>query len=185
MRTLLPLLLACSFLFALVGKTEAQYPGPVGPGDQIRVTTWDGRSLQGTLVTSSDSLISIRETTMDSSVMIPIASVSSLEVHFGQKRNTVKGLYLGALAGAAAGGLMGLASGGSPDDCWMLCYSAGEMAAIGAVAFGTLGGLAGMAVGSFMKTDRWENASPWRLKGSLQLAGGNGVGLSFSIPTEW
>ena len=91
-------------------------------------------------------------------VRLARSSIRSLEWPLRQKRATAKGLALGGAIGAIAGALGGAASG---EDCsgggFLYCFSAGELALVGAVAFGGLGAVAGGAIGYFTHVAVWES----------------------------
>ncbi len=83
------------------------------------------------------------------------------------------------LIGFGAGALIGgLAGGVAEDDCSDQTYcitpfDTGEAAALGAVAFGAVGLLAGVIVGTFDRTDRWEPRElPFKVAVNPSMSGG-------------
>lgn len=184
MRTPSPFFFAAISLCLFSGKAESQNTAFFNPGSRVRVTLAEGRSVEGVLLAASETLISVQDLTLGSELEIPTASIDLAQVHTGQKRNTLKGLGYGLLIGGGTGAALGLIGGGSPEDCWLVCFTAGEMAAMGAVAFGALGGITGLIAGTFIRSDRWEEVYLFRAKPSFQVSRGGGFDIGLSIPTR-
>jgi len=111
-------------------------------------------SLQG--IEENDLLVLPSEETEPS--RIPMDQVREFRVLRGSKNQALAGLGFGVASGAIVGGLMGLADG--DDESGFIQFSAGEKAAMGAVAFGLIGGVAGLVIGAVSRADHWERASP-------------------------
>jgi hypothetical protein len=109
---------------------------------------------------------------------VPVASVTRLAVHRGQRSAWASGLVYGLVGGALAGGVLGLASGDDPPGWFSM--TAGEKAGLGAVAFGALGGIGGLVIGALTKSDKWEQVPLDRLRVSV-VPTQRGFGLGASI----
>jgi len=133
-------------LFAQVGSPEPS----ITSGSRVRIK-----------VDSSDSWIigNIQDIRSDSIYFssdqkkFPIKSISKFELSVGKKLRTMQGGKIGLLIGAIGGAIayMVISSG---DDAHF--WTAEEAATIVAITSVTLGGLSGLAVGSFIKTDQWQ-----------------------------
>lgn len=133
-------------LFAQVGSPEPS----ITSGSRVRIK-----------VDSSDSWIigNIQDIRSDSIYFssdqkkFPIKSISKFELSVGKKLRTMQGGKIGLLIGAIGGAIAyGVISSG--DDSFL--FTAEEAATIAAITSVTLGGLSGLAVGSFIKTDQWQ-----------------------------
>lgn len=144
-----------------------------GSGDQVIEGSLQGIEEDDLLVISPEGTESSR---------IPMDQVRDLRVLRGSRNQALQGLGFGAVCGAAVGGLMGLADG--DDESGFIQFSAGEKAAMGAVAFGLIGGAAGLVIGAVSRADRWERASLSALTPSVQVAPHGRLGLGISIPTR-
>ncbi len=94
-RFLLLLLIPLSF-------TSLTAQDTLSAGDKVRVTTEEERIVGYLTAIEGDQL------TLDASLVLPIASVTRLEVKRGQKSMAGRGALIGAGAGAVAGGVTGL-----------------------------------------------------------------------------
>lgn len=81
----------------------------VTPGSRVRVTTPATGRVVGTLLMASDDSVRI-ELAGGSSVGLPRANLSGLEVSGGVRRNGWRGAGIGLLVGAGVGGAIGLAT---------------------------------------------------------------------------
>lgn len=128
------------------------------PGARVRVTSsvLPGGSVEGRVASSTDDTLGLMVADNDvpfggGPLVVPRASVTSLQVSLGPRRYTLPGAVVGALLGAAGGA----ASEVDPRDCGAnseaFC-SQGEAIAISAVAGAALGAL----VGHVVKTERWQ-----------------------------
>jgi hypothetical protein len=112
---------------------------------------------------------------------------ATLEISVRRRHPVLESTGVGLLAGAGIGALIGLASGDDtcPSGSWcILQFSAGEKAEMGAVAFGVLGGVAGLAMGWIVSKDVWEKVVPAR-RGGPTIAptfDGQGTGFRLSVP---
>ena len=83
-----------------------------------------------------------------------MASITSLEVSLGRKRNTIRGLVIGA----ASGVLIGVIAPVDPNNCGYYSdnFCSREKALLGGVVGG--GGL-GAGIGALIKSDRWSRVT--------------------------
>jgi hypothetical protein len=144
-----------------------------GGGDQVIEGSLQGIEEDGLLVLSPEGTQTSR---------IPMDRVREFRVLRGSKNQALMGLGVGLAGGAVVGGLIGLADG--DDESGFIRFSAGEKAAMGAVAFGLIGGAAGLVIGAVSRTDRWERASLPALTPSVQVAPNGRLGVRISIPTR-
>jgi len=95
----------------------------------------------------------------------PVAAVTRLAMHRGQRSAWASGLVYGFMGGALMGGVLGLASGDDPPGWFSM--TAGEKAGAGVVVFGVLGGVGGLVIGALTKSDKWEHVPLDRLRVSV------------------
>ena len=124
-------------------------------GARVRLRTAGSGALVGVVTASDEESFLVRRSGEDTLIRVPRSELTSVEVSRGYRRNTVKGLVGGALAWAAVVGLY--ATFDTLDESGV-----GEPLFIGGMV--ALGG----AVGSLVKTEKWQRVSPGEL--SLRLA---------------
>lgn len=164
MRTLarLPAIL----LVAPICAATAQERTPLlEPGQRVRVTAVDSgvRNRVGTLrVLKPDSIV------LEDGLMLPVASVTKLEVSRGQQSHAVQGAVIAGGIGVIIGSLGGAKncaeSSGWTDDPVGDCLTVSILAA---TALGGGGAVIGAVVGSLIKTDRWEEVPLGQLRVSV------------------
>lgn len=173
----LAIFLATSF-FAGAATAAAQTAPPVR-GDSVQVTIagkagiYEFREVRGdTLMIASGGTV----------WTVPLATVDRLEV--GTREQTSRGgralraAGWGLLVGAGTGAVMGYASGGSGENCSMVCLSREETALLAAGTFGVVGGGLGLLLGGLGSPGwRWEAVDVDRLTVEVGPAGGSGIGL--------
>jgi hypothetical protein len=184
MRPIMPSLLAL-FLMAAAREGGAQaLPEPpplrLPAGARARVFTraLPDRTIEGRIVSADTSAVTLVPEWADPferrEMTVPTSDVMSLEVTFEKKRHW----WQGALIGAAAGALLGLASDIDPALCQanndVFC-SRGEAIAAGAGGGAILGG----AIGFFVETDRWTPVALDTLGPPVRATGERSSALSF------
>jgi hypothetical protein len=148
--------LLATLLVAPVAAVAAQ-DVPLQPGQRVRVTvpSADVSKQQATFQrVAGDTLVL-------SSASHAIADVTRLDVHAGRRSNTVVGAFIGALVLGSASLVTVEAVCNSGQ---MTCGSENATAIAGAL--GVVGGaLLGAAIGSAVKSDKWEEAplDRWRV----------------------
>jgi len=126
----------------------------------------------------SDTLVFLREGA-ETPLSIPNSKIEGIEVSQGTSRHVGKGAWIGALGGAVAGFLWGVAVG--PVEGWMGCSKVG-CGAGGAVILGAGGAIVGAGVGALIKTERWQQAAfPIPPPVALNVGKDGSVRLAFSL----
>ncbi|HET9950810.1 MAG TPA: hypothetical protein VFS09_03335 [Candidatus Eisenbacteria bacterium] len=95
-----------------------------------------------------------------STLAIPLSTVSSLEVSRGRHARTLRGLWIGTLTGA----VIGAALFAGDNSGALAGYTTAEKAKIGATEWGILGALVGTIVGALSHTEAWERVPIDRLE---------------------
>ncbi len=119
-------------------------------GSNVEIRLASGRVVRGELLIVGQDGFEILDPAAGRKEFIPLDKVSSVRV--ARKSSAIPAGGAGFLAGAAFGGLMGLASGN--DDPGFLSFTAGQKALILGVGLGAVGGLIGLVGGAFAGTDR-------------------------------
>jgi hypothetical protein len=115
----------------------------------------------------------------EATMPIAVSRIARFEVSRGMKGHTGAGIGLGLLAGAGVGALVGVAECGTCGGG----EGVGLSKALNALAWGGIGGGAGMLIGGIIgarhKTERWDEvpSSRWRLTAGPRR-GGFGLVLS-------
>ncbi len=145
--------LTVGLLLVSVTSLSAQEPPPIEAGSRIRVTapsTGVDKLVGICLSTSGDSL-RMQADEQASPMTISLADVTRLEVSQGRKSNTLRGLGIGFLVGAVAGGLLAtqvdVEEGLDPGPEELILYGA----VVGGAAFGAIGA----GIGALSKSERW------------------------------
>lgn len=145
-------------------------------GTRVRVTTLHGalgkdvaaRRYTGTTEPAPGDEFAVHVRRGDSTVVLPASAVAHVEVSVGKRRRPWRGLALGAMISGGAGALIGMLIPANAND--MIVDSRGEQAlALGAM-LGTLGGAAGLAAGSLLKSEEWRPVSPEERRIGVGLA---------------
>ena len=147
-------------------------PVVVGSRVRLRSTAVQGRP-RGLVVALDDTSLTL-STDGGLPLKVGLASITSLDASLGRKRNALKGLAAGALAGV----LIGLSFAVDPNNCGPestnLC-SRGEGLVGGSIVFGGIGA----GVGALIKSDRW---APVTLSATPQVdRRGRGLGLAIAL----
>ncbi len=115
-------------------------PLPLAPGQRVRISapSVGAEDLVCSVVVLRPDALMVRAAWYNAPSKIPTASITRLDVQRGRKSHALTGLGIGVVAGALLGGLIDGSLGG------------------GAVAGGVVLGGIGTAVGTQIKSDRWE-----------------------------
>jgi hypothetical protein len=147
---------------AVVGLADERQdasPGAIQVGSRVRLrsTAVAGRPV-GLVVAIDDRLLTLAE---DKRVptQVPVASITSLQVGLGKKRNTLKGLLIGAALGA-------------------LLYAVDDQREESGGLLLVGGPLFGAGIGALVKTDRWQSVP---LSSSTGRAGSSAPHAAISV----
>ncbi len=190
MRLTMPSLLAL-FLMAAAHEAAAQaWPEPpplrLPAGIRARVFTrvLSDRTIEGRLVSADTSAVTLVPKWADPferrEMTVPTSDVMKLEVSFDKKRHW----WQGALIGAAAGALVGLAFEVDPVLCKVddnVFCSRGEAIGAGAGSIAIVGG----AIGFFVKTDRWTPVALDTLGPPVRATGERSSAVSFQASVRF
>ncbi len=173
-------LASATFILALaaspaLGQTEGG--DTVRAGQRVRLRTEAGGKWQkGTVVETRTDVLTLELDGSVTTLGLPLAGISELEMSRGQRSNFLPGLGWGFLAGAVIGGVAGGASGDDPPGWFSM--TAEEKAVGGAIVFGTMGALVGGIVGALTHRDRWEPVDLKNVVLTLSPRYDGGVSLS-------
>ncbi len=155
----------------------AQQEPPVAPGDRVRVTAWSvvpGRPV-GTIVSlGADTCVVALEGRAEP-LMLPLASVTRLEVSRGQRSNVGKGALTGGLIGTALGLLVGGYVSTDPEFFGEDAF-AKTVAVLGGVGAGV-----GLLIGAMSRSDRWQEVPLDRLRVSTVPHRNGGLAIRVSV----
>ncbi len=164
---------------AAAADLAAQQDTLVVPGARVRVTapTVAENHLVGTVAAVDADTLVLGVNHGTSSLAIPFASMTSLEVSRGKKSKAGLGAIIGAPIGLVAGALIGYAASGGGGTFPLgegleRLEEGGDAMAAGALLGGLTGGLIGALIGSSIKVDRWETVPLDRIRVSLTTRGG-------------
>jgi hypothetical protein len=172
------LLLLLSFLAAPEAglATESDPLSLAGTRARLSAPPLGPRKQAGTVVEVRGDTLLFAADRQSERTLVPTASLTGLEVSRGMHSHVWKGVGIGFLAGALAGGVIGYSLAHTPpsDD-----GDYGPLGgAVGAVILGSVGIAAGAIIGS-RQTERWE---PLRLPVHLGLLPGtNAVGFLVQV----
>ncbi len=168
-------LVAAALLLTTSSPLAAQ-EAPVEPGARVRVTAPDlGINKYTGMLEGVEG-----DTLVVDTLRLPLASVTRLEVHSGQKSRAGRGALIGAAAGVVSGAIIGAVA------CSGSCLGeAGSRpavgAALGAIALVLPGLLVGTVAGALIKTDRWEDVPLKRIRVGPTPEGGLAFVVSIRI----
>ena len=140
------------------------------PGAIIEVQKKDGQTIKGELLTVRNGILNLLIHEDATKVDVHLDELSSIRIV--KKDHARKGAWIGALAGAANGALLGFASGTEKKRVWGIfgytkTITAREKAAVGAGIFGFAGLVIGTITGALSGTDKiiqLDAMSPEKLK---------------------
>jgi len=159
-RATTPGAFASGLIFALVvgvSSAEAQSAAPVVGGSRVRITSpaMGLRSAEGTVQEVTQDALVVLFHNPRRSGRIDRADITAMEISVGRERRALRGMGIGALVGGGTGAVLGLMSGDDPADCWLLCFSAEEKAAMFGIGLGLTGAVTGLLAGLLVRHDVW------------------------------
>jgi len=174
------LVISLTFPAASLRAEEAGVQGlPFSPGDRIRyrIHGAEGRRVGEVLELGPDSIL---VQSAGGPVRVPTASLDNLDVFRGRRslarEGAIVGFVPGALFGAALGALAACMDQGN-------CSGAGGPVILGGFMGGAVTAGAGALVGLCFKKDRWERASPRRVRVALvPVRGGLAGSVTVALP---
>ncbi|HEY0809170.1 MAG TPA: hypothetical protein VGD49_03375 [Longimicrobiales bacterium] len=143
-------LIAVLFAIAFEARAEAQtYSGP-RLGDWVLIETSNAARTQGRLIrVDGDSVVLAAGQNAGHHVAFARSAVSNVWVSVGQRRQTMRGLTLGLVAGGTVGALVGaITYTPCHSDEFLGCLLAPENAGQAALLGGTVGGFFGLLIGT-------------------------------------
>lgn len=198
MRTL-PAMRAALTALLCAAAVIAQDPSPavaqaepsVGVGSRVRITSPSLRlkAATGSVREATDGTLLVQLDNPRHVIRIERDAITALDVSIQSHRRVLKGLGMGALAGAGGGALLGLLSGDDPPGTF-LAWTAEEKALIGGAFFGATGAVVGLIAGALTRSDVWTPA----MAGPTPPVGvsllpftserGTGLRVGFSVPVR-
>lgn len=185
MRYLKPFLAATTLLLYLPQHGNAQTIVGADPGDRVRVRTASSENgpVEGIFQHVEEGALFFFPVGQAGPAEIPLDQVESMETFAGTKRQTLKGLGIGAGSGAALGIVLGFADGADRNCSWV-CFSAEEKAVMGGVVLGITGGVIGLIAGALTKTDHWREVPVVGVRPAFRVNRAGKVDLGISFPTR-
>jgi hypothetical protein len=153
---------------------------PLGVRVRVRESAPGGQTTFGTLVGVTRDSITLSPRELNDERAFALASLSEVAVSRGRHSRTGRGALIGLITGTVAGVASGLILC-SHEDCES---SGGDFAGLATATLGLGGALVGTGlgalIGSFVRTERWENIP----LGLFTLRGGpaSGVRMVVSLP---
>jgi hypothetical protein len=140
-------------------------------GTRVRIHTAGATTpLTGTVAYRDTGSVAVLRAPADTA-FVPLTSITSVEVSAGRRSNIGRGAKWGALVGAGAGALLGLAAMSEDDGYFEF---GAEAVPIGMLGVGVLGGAVGGLFGALTTSERWAQGAA-----AIALtAGGDRVGVS-------
>jgi F0F1-type ATP synthase membrane subunit c/vacuolar-type H+-ATPase subunit K len=163
----------------LAAPVAAQSPGLPTPGSRIRVRTVDVPYawVSGTVRAQTAEALWLDEQ------MLPLESITHLEMSGGRKSHFLTGLGLGTLAGVG----LGLAMRASLEDDLRNTddfYDGLGIAVVGVAALPAgimIGAMTGGLVGAIWRTERWRAVSTDRLRVAVVPTSRGGLGVGVEV----
>ena len=158
--TLTTLLCATALLAQDASWAAAQVEPAVGSGSRVRLTSPSLRlsAAIGTVQEATDGSLLVQFDNPRRSVRVERDGITEMDVSVGRRRQVLKGLGMGTLAGAGAGVVLGLVSGDDPPNV-ILSFSAEEKAVFLGAFLGATGAVVGLIAGALNYQEAWSPAS--------------------------
>lgn len=177
---------ALSALLMLPAASVAAQSLDLASGARVRVTAPEAGLDRQVMTVASVGRDSVALTSRSGSRTIALSDVTALDVSTGKRNHMLRDGAIGLGVGALLGGVL---IKSASDDCpgggdYGVCGAPvleAEATAWGAMVFGSVGLLAGAAIGAFWdRSDRWERRHA-TVNATIAPARSGGVGLSFSM----
>ncbi|MDQ3673522.1 MAG: hypothetical protein M3365_03990 [Gemmatimonadota bacterium] len=181
--------LSSSALFGIVvlaiapSGVFAQESVQLESGARVRLTTASIPARQVMrIVSATDDAIVVRSERDAETRTLARTEITAMDVSTGQRRHTLRGAGIGALAGAAAGAL---AEYSTYEECEGICFfeptSRGGAATAGAVVGGVAGLLVGTTIGFLLKSESWQRVQPNARIRIAPVPGRRGVSVAYAF----
>ncbi|UCF21029.1 MAG: hypothetical protein JSU87_06470 [Gemmatimonadota bacterium] len=188
-RIVLPIAL---LLIAASSGAQAQDKRTLAAGDRVRLTapSVSTRQFEGEVVAlRPDTLVvdariweRARMQWRQQEAMIPLQSLTALEISRGKKSNVGKGALTGGLIGAGIGLVIGI--GAASEDGGFIEFGP-EVVPAAAVTVGACGAGIGALIGLLSPGERWEEVPLDQLRVGPSPVAADGVAVSLSLQTLW
>jgi hypothetical protein len=182
------LLALVAFPLRAVSAQQANLPA----GTRVRLSHTPGKALTGTVVGQRADTLVLKADRDGENVLVPLNTIERLQVgqRVHSRRSALGGSTAGLLLGATGGLLVGplVTSRGcrSPEktptnlaNC-AIAMMDGDVRLKATVVGGIGGALVGAIVGMLSTVDRWEDATPQKIRPLVSLRG-TSVGVGFSL----
>jgi len=161
----------------------------LAPGSRVRITVPASKPFVGTLIGATNDSVRV-EVARGSSVTLPVAGLSALELSTGVRRHPYRDALIGFVSGAVVGGAIGLATyrrtdcSDDPVSAFFCGFVDQTSQQITVVSDGSLGGVVGGAIGFVIgQTGResWVQVPTLGERTRIGMVGRSGVGVSIGM----
>ena len=182
-RRLSLLALACTLATPSGTPAAAQVERSVRAGDRVRVHALDGPTVVGVVEDINRDTLRLRDEDEGTARIVPVWTVSRLDVSHGQttrESNMLRGAAAGFAVGALVGGSLGAATCvGDSDGFGGNCNEGGKRARLilgGALILGVPAAALGAAMGASSPLEQWRRVWP-EVRVGLVPVGRGGIGV--------
>ena len=161
----------------------------LAPGSRVRITVPATKPVVGRLIDATNDSLRV-ELASGSSVTLPTASLSAIELSTGVRRHPYKGAAIGFLSGAAVGGAIGFATYRRTDClddavaqvfCGFIDQTSRQVTVVGDAALaGVVGGAIGLVIGQSAR-ESWVRVPMLGERTRIGMVGRAGVGVSVGL----
>ena len=163
-------------LMSVMVWTAIAFPAPLfgqSVGERVRVTPVASEPIIGILAAKNEGGIEILSATSMSRIHIKFDQIRQIERSLGTRTYKKRGFLIGAIPGGIFGGLVGIGLAGWCPDLSCSEPSVGKQLAamvVGSIFFGVPFGLAGLAIGSMVKGEKWKTIPTPSMSGRLRIS---------------